>query len=620
MRKIIRLLKNETVKLLIGAALFAAAIVIEHIGYKVLSTVVYVISLLVSGFDVYLDAIKGILRKDFLDEKFLMSIASVGAFIIGDYTEGVAVMLFFLVGEIFEHKAVARSRGKIRSLMDICPDEATVIRGDEEVLVDADEVEVGDIIVVRAGERVAIDSVVISGYADADLSALTGESIPMALCEGSIIESGSIILNGVLHCRAIKEASESSAQRIIDMVENASENKSKEESFITAFSKIYTPIVVSLAVLMATVPSIFGFTEWSDSIYRALIFLVISCPCALVISVPMAFFGGIGAAASRGILFKGGNSFSSVARTKIVAFDKTGTLTTGHFAVKEIVNNTIEKEELIRIAAGVEYASNHPIALCIRRLCYDFYNAENIREIPGKGTVGFVGGKRVCVGNELLMRECGANIPIDLRSRDDAMVYCSVDDVFAGAFVITDDIKYEAVGAVESLKALGVSRTLILSGDKKSRVEEIGEMIGIDEVKAQLLPEDKYAEMKRLIDENNGKVMYVGDGINDSPALALADVGVAMGAIGSDSAIESADLVIMSDSLSRIAEAMKISRKTLRIAKENIIFALGIKISIMILAAFGIANMWLAVFADVGVAVLAILNSMRTLIRGKREK
>ena len=614
MKKAISFLNSDGGRFILGAALFVLALITEALSVSVISLVLYVLAMLASGWKIYLDAVRGTMRRDFLDEKFLMSIASVGAMVIGEFSEGVAVMLFFILGEMFEHKAVKESRNKIRSLMDICPDEATVIRGEEELTVDADELLVGDVIVIRGGERVPADAKVISGFADLDTSALTGESVPRSIAPGSIIESGTIIIGGVLKCEVLREASNSSAMRILDMVENATERKSREEKFISSFSRIYTPIVVALAFLMATVPSLVGLTEWSDSVYRALTFLVISCPCALVISVPLAFFGGIGAAASKGILFKGGNFFAPISRAKTVAFDKTGTLTKGEFTVKDIIANTVEKEHLIDLAASVEYASNHPIALSIRSCAKHTYPAESVREISGKGTTGVAFGKRICIGNELLMSDEGVSLPDEAKLGSESRVFVSIDGSFAGAILISDTLKPEAKSALRSLKELGVSKTVILSGDKGVRAKEIGGELMVDEVKAELLPENKYSELEKIIAEADGKVMYVGDGINDAPSLTLADVGVAMGGIGSDSAIECADLVIMSDNLEKLPEAIKIARKTLGIAKQNIIFALGIKVAILVLSALGITNMWLAVFADVGVAVLAILNSMRTLL------
>ena len=615
MSRIFRFLKSEAGRFSIGAVLFVCALILDIQELAAASLILYIAALLVAGAEVYLDAVRGILRRDLLDEKFLMSVASVGAMLIGEYTEGVAVMLFFLLGEAFEHKAVAKSRGKIKALLDICPDEATVLRDGEEIVVDADEVAVGDRLLIRAGERVPVDSRVISGFADADTSAITGESVPKAVAPGSILEGGFIIIGGAIECEAVREVSESGAMRILDMVENASENKAREENFITAFSRVYTPIVVSLAVLLATVPSLIGITEWSDSIYRALIFLVISCPCALVISVPMAFFCGIGSAASRGILYKGGNSFAPVAKAKTVAFDKTGTLTNGEFAVKSVASYTVSESELMAYAASVEQYSNHPIAVSVKKHSKALYAATGVRELAGRGIIGCVCGKEIAVGNRLLMSEVGAKVAQNGSDADSTYLFVAINGELAGAIEISDSIKDETQKALKKLRKVGISRIMMLSGDKKSRAESIGRELNIDDVHSELLPEDKYRILKNEIDSGAGKVMYVGDGINDAPALTLADVGVAMGGVGSDSAIECADLVITSDNLERIPEAILIARKTLRIAKQNIVLALGVKLSIMVLSAFGVANMWLAVFADVGVAVLAILNSMRNLIK-----
>ncbi len=620
MKKIINLFQNDVFKLLLGAFIFAAALISGAFSLSLLSIVLYIFALIVSGCGVYVDAVRGILRRDFLDEKFLMSIASIGAMIIGEYSEGVAVMLFFILGEIFEHRAVTKSRGKIRSLMDICPDEANVIRNGEEITVYSDEVEIGETVVIRAGERMSVDALVLTGSADADTSAITGESVPASVFEGSEIKSGTIIINGMLHCKVLREANDSAAQRILDMVENAAENKSKEESFITVFARVYTPIVVSLALLLALIPAIFGLMQLNDSVYRALIFLVISCPCALVISVPMAFFGGIGAAASDGILFKGGNSFSPVAKAKNIAFDKTGTLTTGEFEIRAVLFNKISKEELFSIASGIEYGSNHPIAKCLRSASKAPLAAENIKEIAGRGTLGYINGVRYAIGNKKLMEDVGIRISEECERLDETLVYCASDNELLGAFVIGDSVKPEALNVIKVLRKIGIKKTFILSGDKKNKANRVANELSIDEVFAELTPEAKYETLKSIIEKEkkNERTMYVGDGINDTPSLALADVGVAMGDAGSDSAIEAADLVIMSDNLEKLPKSIKIARKTLAIAKQNIVFALGVKIGIMILSAFGYANMWLAVFADVGVAVIAILNALRTLAEKRR--
>ena len=618
MKRIFGLFKSEAVRLAIGGAIFAAAIVLELFGFAYLGIALYALSLIIAGCTVYYDAVCGILRGDLLDEKFLMSIASIGAFFIGEYREGVAVMLFYLLGELFMHKAVRKSRSRIRSLMSICPDEARVIRNGVEETVDADEVDIGEIIVIRAGERVSCDAEIISGSADADTSSLTGESIPRSVGVGDTVESGIIVLNGVLTARVIRVAEESGAMRIIQMVEEATERKAKEENFITSFSKVYTPIVVALSVLIAAIPPIFGLLEFTDSLYRALMFLVVSCPCALVISVPMAFFGGIGTSASVGILFKGGSSFAPVSKVKTVAFDKTGTLTDGSFNIRSAICINGSEEELFSAMASVEKGSNHPIAEAFSKKCPQAPIASDIKEHSGMGTVGLVGTDRIAVGNLKLMALEGAVIPKELEESTESLVFCAKNGELYGAAVISDSLKPEAREVICTLKALGVKRTVIISGDKKERVREIAESVGIDEAYSELLPENKFEVLDGVIKETDGGTMYVGDGINDAPALTLADVGVAMGGVGSDSAIEASDLVIVSDNLSKLPEAIKIARKTVAIAKQNIVFAIGIKLAILLLGALGIANMLLAVFADVGVAVLAILNSMRTLSAARK--
>lgn len=611
---VLRLVEEDKFKTIGGAAFFAAALVSEALSLPLIAFISYVLALVFSGLSVYIAAARGILKRDFLDEKFLMSVASLGAIAVGEMSEAVAVMLFFAIGEAFEHRAVSASRKRIRALMDICPDTATVVLKDgAELVVDAEDVEVGDTIVVKSGERVPVDALVISGSADIDTSALTGESLPRAVTEGEKIDSGCVVVGGALKCEVLRPASESSAMRILEMVENADERKAREESFITSFARVYTPIVVSLALLLATVPSLIGLTEWSDSIYRALIFLVVSCPCALVISVPLAFFGGIGSMASRGILFKGGSFFSPLARVKNAVFDKTGTLTTGKFEVVGTKAELIDSEELISLAAGVEYASGHPIAIAIRERAAKSVVATEIREIAGMGSVGVVDGSLVAVGNERLMTEYSVTVPKNIGSDSDALVFVARDGEFLGAIVISDKIKSEASAAITELSKCGVTRTVMLTGDKKERAEKIAKELSLSEVKAELLPENKLLELEKIISAENGKTLYVGDGINDAPSITLADVGIAMGSIGSDSAIECADVVITSDNLERIPDAIKGARKTLRIARENIVLALGIKAAVLVLSALGYANMWLAVFADVGVAVLAILNSMRII-------
>lgn len=613
--KFLKRLTEEGVRILIGALLLASAMLLEHMGFIWVSFSIYICALLVAGVPVFFGAIRGILRRDLLDEKFLMSIASVGAFVIGEYSEGVAVMLFFLVGEAFEHRAVRRSRSSIKSLMSICPDEASVLVGGEELSMDADEVEVGSEIVIRPGERVPLDCVIINGISDIDTSSMTGEALPRSAGVGDTLDSGVIVLDGLLICRTLRTAENSAASRILALVEDASENKSKEESFITAFSRVYTPIVVALAVLIGALLPIFGVTSVSESVYRALMFLVISCPCALVISVPMAFFGGIGGAARRGILFKGGHVFSKLARADAIGFDKTGTLTRGSFEVGEIKAHGISKEKLRFLVASAEQGSNHPIATALGSLHENPTTPSSLDEIAGEGVVALVDGSSVAVGNAALMKRVGAEVPNDASG-----ILVSENGKFVGEIIISDKIKDNAREAISALRRSGISRVAMITGDRKDTALAIADAASIIEVHYELSPAEKYDTVKELI-EGSASAVYVGDGINDAPAIALADVGVAMGGVGQDSAIEAADLVIMTDDLIKIAEARKIARGALSIARFNIVFALGVKILILVLGALGIANMWLAVFADVGVAVLAILNSMRTLfIGGGREK
>ena len=611
MNKVLSFLKTDIARIIFALIFFISALIVEQTTYTYIALALYIVALIISGCMVFIDAVRGILRRDLLDEKFLMSIASIGAMIVGEWSEGVAVMLFFLVGETFEHYAVRKSRASIRALMDICPDEASVLVDGEEITMDAEDVEIGSIIVIRPGERVPIDSLVIQGIADVDTSSMTGEPLPISVSEGSEILSGYVVKNGLLHAKTIRMSEESAAARVLALVENANENKSKEESFITKFSHFYTPTVVIIALIVAIIPSIFGWKQLDEAVYTALTFLVISCPCALVISVPMAFFGGIGGAASRGILFKGGNIFSKVAKLKTVALDKTGTLTNGQFAVKEAFPIDISREELLSLAASSESASNHPIADCLKMASDRKLKLISATEHPGLGVVAELENVVCAVGNAGLMKKLGVDISTaqDVQS---GVVYVSKNGILAGTITLSDSIKSEAKDALVKLKKSGVKKTVILSGDRSENVTAVADAVGVDEAYAQLSPEQKYEKLKSLISEN-GNTMYVGDGINDSPSLALADVGVAMGSMGQDSAIEAADMVIMTDNLTKLNESVLIARKTINISWQNIIFALGVKGLILILGLFNFANMWLAVFADVGVAVLAILNSMRAL-------
>ncbi len=597
----------------IAASLFLliTALILEQYGFLYPSLAFYILALLLCGGKVFIDAVKGIIRRDLLDEKFLMSIASIGAMIVGEWSEGVAVMLFYLVGETFEKYAVRKSRSSIRALMDICPDEACVLRDGTEETTDAEDVEVGSTIVIRSGERVPIDCQVILGNADVDTSSMTGEPLPVSATLGSTLSSGYIIKSGLIHAKTLRPAAESAAARVLALVENASDNKSKEENFITKFSRVYTPAVVIIAVLVALIPPIFGLMSLARSIYTALTFLVISCPCALVISVPMAFFGGIGGAASRGILFKGGNVFSKVAKVETVAFDKTGTITNGIFSINEVITYGMSKEYVLSLAASAEYASNHPIAECIKTSSDSIIIPLSVEEHPGFGLVATFSDCTVGVGNIALMKKLSVDVSF-VSNIPNGAVLVAKDSTLVGIIILSDSIKPEAVSALRELRRLGVKHTAILSGDREENVLRVASAVGVDEARAALTPEQKYARLESLI-ESSKSTMFVGDGINDSPSLARADVGVAMGSMGQDSAIEASDVVIMTDNLSKLAEAVRISRKTINISWQNIIFALGTKGLILVLGLLGFANMWLAVFADVGVAVLAIINSMRAL-------
>lgn len=606
MEKIKKLFCGDIGPIILGGALLVPAVIFESLAFDVPSLVFYILALIVSGGRVFISAVRGILRRDFLDEKFLMSIASIGAMIVGERSEGVAVMLFFLVGEAFEHAAVRRSRSSIKALMDISPDEATVVSEDGEEVLDTEDVEVGSLIVIRPGERVPLDCEVVLGSTLVDTSAITGESAPRAVFVGDTLASGMIVIDGLIRCKTIATAENSSAQRIIELVSEASESKAKEETFITRFSRYYTPAVVGLAVLIAVLPPLFSLVELGESVYRALIFLVTSCPCALVISVPMAFFGGIGGAAAHGVLFKGGAVFSALASADAVAFDKTGTITKGSLSVDGVISETLGREELLTLAASAEYASNHPAALAVKSAAESYIAPDSAEEYAGEGVVASVSGRSVAVGNERLMSRVGAAVAPGACG-----VFVAVDGVFSGSITLSDSIKEEALWAIEELRTLGISDIEILSGDSYEAVRRVGDAVGIERVSHSLTPMDKYERTLEI--SKNRRLVFVGDGINDAPSLKAADVGVAMGDVGQDSAIEAAGLVISADNLKKLPEAIRIARKTVGISKQNIVFALVTKGAILLLGALGLANMWLAVFADVGVAVLAILNSMRAL-------
>lgn len=565
----------------------------------------------VIGYDVLWSALRNILHGQIFDEQFLMTIATVGAFATGDYPEAVAVMLFYQVGEWFQSIAVGKSRKSIAALMDIRPDSAVVLRNGEEVEVFPDEVAVGEILLVRPGEKIPLDGVIAEGTTSVNTAALTGESLPRDCSVGDTVISGSINLTGVIQVTAAKTFGESTVSKILELVENSANKKAKAEKFITRFARYYTPCVVIGALLLAVVPPLF-IGGWSEWIHRALIFLVVSCPCALVISVPLSFFGGIGGASRKGILIKGANYLEALSNVKTVVFDKTGTLTCGSFTVSEIHPETIGEQDFLELAALAESYSNHPIAESICRTYgkeIDHGRIEMAQELSGKGIRAIIDDKRVVAGNEKLMKAVGLSVP-EIRAVG-TVVHLAADGVYLGYLVITDELKDDAAEAIQSLKVAGVSKTVMLTGDLEQVGRAVGEKLGIDETHTQLLPDQKVEKVEELL--AGGTLAFVGDGINDAPVLTRADIGIAMGALGSDAAIEAADIVLMDDQPSKIAEAIRISRKTMAIVKQNIIFALSVKGIVLILGALGIAGMWLAVFADVGVMILAILNAMRAL-------
>lgn len=580
---------------------------------------VFLVPYLVIGWDIVYKAVRGIVNGQVFDENFLMTIATFGAFGVGEYSEAVAVMLFYQVGELFQSYAVSRSRQSIADLMDICPEYANLEKDGELVQTDPDDVEIGDIIVIKPGERVPLDGTVISGKSMVDTSALTGESVPRRVETGSEIISGCINESGVLRVEVTKEFDDSTVARILELVENASSKKAQVENFITRFARYYTPAVVIAAALLAVVPPLAlgaGFGPW---IQRACIFLVISCPCALVISVPLSFFGGIGAASRNGVLVKGSNYLEALAQMDTIVFDKTGTLTKGEFKVTEIRPSGMSGEELLRLAALAEHYSNHPISLSIRDAYEKAGGRMNLssigknEEISGHGVRIEIDGSVVLAGNGRLMEAEG--IAYEPCESIGTVVYLARDGVFAGTIVISDTVKEHAAQAIRDLKQAGVKRTVMLTGDRKAVGEAVAEKLGLDEVFTELLPADKVEQVERLLDgqAEGRKLAFVGDGINDAPVLTRADIGIAMGSMGSDAAIEAADVVLMDDDPARISVVVRISRKTLSIVKQNIVFALGVKALVLGLGAFGMANMWEAVFADVGVSVIAILNAMRAL-------
>lgn len=570
---------------------------------------------LVIGWDILWKAVRNILHGQVFDENFLMAIATVGAFCIGEYPEAVAVMLFYQVGEFFQGYAVGRSRRSIAALMDIRPDYANIERDGKLVQVDPEQIAVGEQIVVKAGEKIPLDGVVLDGSSFVDTAALTGESLPRGVEPGDDVVSGCINQTGLLHIQVTKPFGESTVSKILDLVENASSNKAHAENFITKFAKYYTPCVVIGALLLAFIPPVLDM-RWSHWIGQALIFLVISCPCALVISVPLSFFGGIGGASKCGILVKGGNYMEVLAKTETVVFDKTGTLTKGVFNVTVIHPDKISQSQLLELAAIAESYSEHPVARSIREACgqeMDMSRLSDVHELSGRGVCAVIDGRKVCVGNDRLMEENG--VTWHPCHHVGTTVHVEVDGTYAGHIVISDETKEDAAQAVKELKEQGVQKTVMLTGDAQAVGESVGKQLGLDEVYTQLLPAGKVERVEALLQQKSakGKLVFVGDGINDAPVLSRADVGIAMGAMGSDAAIEAADVVLMDDRPSKIAKAVQISRKTLRIVRQNIVFALTVKAVFLVLGAVGLANMWEAVIADVGVSVIAIINAMRAL-------
>ncbi|HIU57662.1 MAG TPA: cadmium-translocating P-type ATPase [Candidatus Ornithomonoglobus merdipullorum] len=617
--------KKMLIRIIISFALLIGFSFIPVEG--ILRFVMYLVPYLVIGYDILIKAGKGIKNRQVFDENFLMAVATVGAIVIavtgdGDYTEAIAVMLFYQIGELFQSYAVGKSRRNISELMDIRPDHANIEAGGRLEQVDPDEVEIGTVIVVQPGEKVPIDGVVSEGHSTLNTSALTGESLPREVCEGDEIVSGCVNMNGVLKIRTTKEFGESTVSKILDLVENASSRKSKSEAFISKFARVYTPAVCYSALALAILPPLvrmlaLGMSpEWGDWIYRALTFLVISCPCALVISIPLSFFAGLGGASKEGILIKGSNYLETLSKTKYVVFDKTGTLTQGVFEVNGIHHNRMKDKKLIEYAALAESASSHPISKSLQRAygkVPDRSRVSDVQEISGNGVIAKVDDVEVAAGNAKLMERLGVGY-INCHHAG-TIIHIALNGEYAGHILISDMVKPTSKAAVEALKRAGVEKTVMLTGDSSSAARQAAEEIGIDEVHSELLPADKVSEVEALIESKpeKAKLAFVGDGINDAPVLSRADIGIAMGAMGSDAAIEAADVVLMDDDPMKISKAIKISRKCIRIVYENIWFAIGIKLVCLALGALGIANMWLAVFADVGVMIIAVLNAIRAL-------
>ena len=608
--------KHSLYRIIAAAVLFIAAVLIKAEG--ALRLIIFMIPYLTVGFPVLKKAVINISHGQIFDENFLMCIATIGALIIDEYPEAVFVMLFYQVGDLFESVAVGKSRDSISALVDICPEYVNIERDGKIEELDPEEAQIGDIMVIRPGEKVPLDGVITEGESSLNTTALTGESIPLDVKKGDSIISGCINLNGLIKAEVTKEYSDSTVSKILELVENSAENKAHTENFITKFAAYYTPAVVFTAAALAIIPVLVFGGDPKDWVMRALNFLVVSCPCALVISVPLSYFSGIGCASSKGILVKGSNYLEALSKASTVVFDKTGTLTKGSFSVTDIVPSSMEKDELLEITAMAESYSNHPISQSIRNACSKTFDSERItsyEEIAGKGIKAVIDGKEVYAGSDRLIRELG--IEPEKTPEGCASVHTVKDGKYAGYILISDTLKDDTKAAIKTLKSLGIENTVMLSGDNISNAKKTALEAGIDTVYAELLPADKVKWLEEIIKTSSGKTVFVGDGINDAPSLSRADVGIAMGGMGSDAAIEAADIVLMDDKPSKIALALKIAKKTTSIVRQNIIFALTVKILVLILSAMGLSNMWEAVFADVGVSVIAIINSMRAMKIGK---
>lgn len=616
-------MKKKGIRIILAFALYLVALMI-HFPLEWINQLIYLVAYVIVGWEIVKKAFRNITRGKVFDENFLMTVATIGAFGIGEFPEAVAVMLFYQVGELFQHYAVDKSRKSIASLMDIRPDFANVEREGNVQKVNPRDVKIGEIIIVKPGEKVPLDGIVIEGTSSLDTKALTGEALPRDVQEGLQVISGCINLNGVIKIEVTKEYGESTVSKILNLVENASSKKAKSENFITKFAQYYTPIVVFIALILAVIPPLMipGAT-FSDWIYRALSFLVVSCPCALVISIPLSFFGGIGGASKMGILIKGSNYLEALANTEIMVFDKTGTLTEGVFEVQKVKAVDRSEEELLKLTAYAEYYSNHPISLSVKKAYHKEIDEKQIletQELSGRGMVAKIGEQNILVGNEKLMRE--KQIDFETCNEIGTILYVAVNGKYAGCIVIADKIKPDASNTIKNLKKNHMKQTVMLTGDRKDVGENVAKELGLDQVYTELLPDGKVGKVETLLKEKSekGKLAFVGDGINDAPVLALADIGIAMGGLGSDAAIEAADIVLMTDEPSKIVDAIQLSKKTMKIVKENIIFAISVKILVLILSAFGLSTMWEAVFADVGVSVIAILNALRVLYVKKKKE